>query len=527
MRDIAQTRELLAQYPRNRHILYFLGCALAKQGQRAEAETVLGNLLDLYPDDQQAREAVKQITSSPETSRPATSAVAGANPSGDIVAIIAAYNEGDVIYQVLDDLIKNGIKVYFMDNASTDNTREEVSRLLGKGVIHIERFPKDAAASNRSEQQYVWRDILRRKTEIAKKLNAAWYIHADGDEFRESPWPGLTLAEAIRRVDALGFNALSFDLINFRPVDDHFVPGSDVREHMKYYEEAEFFNRTQIKAWKNTGQPVDLASSGGHQAEFAGRRIFPLPFLHRHYPIRGETHGRQKVLRERLPRFTAEERAAGWHVQYDCYAAGEAKFLKQPAELKPYDPLTARLELMTRALKDPQLASAITRASAGAAILLNQAVCGWMQEVTASKDSESAARTAEKEAIRTLALKAINADDFCKALKHFESEPAPKPAPPAVVSHQPVEATEVLLERAAAFFQASNWSEAGDIYRVLCRRLPNEITVWRGQIECSRQQNHTVLANLILAEALEKHPEWTPLLGGSPKPNGTAKLARR
>ena len=96
-----------------------------------------------------------------------------------------------------------------------------------------------------------------------------------------------------------------------------------------------------------------------------------------------------------------------------------------------------------------------------------------------------------------------------------------------MVSHQPVEATEVLLERAAAFFQASNWSEAGDIYRVLCRRLPNEITVWRGQIECSRQQNHTVLANLILAEALEKHPEWTPLLGGSPKPNGTAKLARR
>ena len=61
----------------------------------------------------------------------------------------------------------------------------------------------------------------------------------------------MTLKEAIRLVNnPLGYNAINFELFNFRPTDNSYVPGHDVRDYMHYYEPAEEFNEMQIKAWK-------------------------------------------------------------------------------------------------------------------------------------------------------------------------------------------------------------------------------------------------------------------------------------
>ena len=62
---------------------------------------------------------------------------------------------------------------------------------------------------------------------------------------------------------------------------------------------------------------VSLARSGGHQAEFAGRRVCPEAADLKHYPIRSSEQGARKVLTERVPRFDPVERAMSWHVQYD------------------------------------------------------------------------------------------------------------------------------------------------------------------------------------------------------------------
>lgn len=64
-----------------------------------------------------------------------------------------------------------------------------------------------------------------------------------------------------------------------------------------------------MKAWRNTGQRVALAESGGDEAAFPGRRIFPYRFLLKHYPIRSQAHGERKVLRERQARWNASRRA--------------------------------------------------------------------------------------------------------------------------------------------------------------------------------------------------------------------------
>ena len=173
----------------------------------------------------------------------------------NITAIISAHNEGDVIYHVIGDLIRQGVSVYLLDHRSTDNTVEEAAKWLGKGLFHIEKFPDDSHYAEENRFQYIWRDILKRKAELASQLDADWFIHADADEFRESPWPGLTLREAFYVVDRLGYNAIDFELLNFRPVDNSFVPGEDVREFLKYYERAEDYNIRQVKAWKNKHLP--------------------------------------------------------------------------------------------------------------------------------------------------------------------------------------------------------------------------------------------------------------------------------
>jgi GT2 family glycosyltransferase/Flp pilus assembly protein TadD len=268
-----------------------------------------------------------------------------------VTAIISSFNEGDVIYHVIGDLIANGVQVYLLDNCSTDNTVAEASRWLGKGLLHVERFPDDSGYSKRNTKEYVWRDILRRKQELAQKLESDWFIHADADEFRESPFTGQTLSEGIESVDKAGFSAINFELLNFRPVNNQFVPGRDVRKSLTHFERGEWFDSAQIKAWKNTGTAVDLVSTGGHSAGFAGRKVYPVPFILRHYPIRSEKHGQNKVYQERLARFAKEERDAGWHVQYDELVKTKKSFLADEKNLVLYNGETYRTELLGRAKK--------------------------------------------------------------------------------------------------------------------------------------------------------------------------------
>lgn len=262
-----------------------------------------------------------------------------------VVAILSAYNEADVISPVIGHLVDNGVDVYLIDNRSTDDTVSEASRWLGKGLLKIEEFPEHEPAPGET-LPFDWTAILQRKEELARELEADWFLHHDADEFREAPWPGMKLRAAIEWVDRLGYNCIDFRVYNFPPTDDRFPPGSDPREHFRYWEEAAEFDRRQLKAWKNPGRPVSLVPSGGHDVGLPDRRIFPIPFLLRHYPIRGQAHGRRKVFSERRGRFVERERARQWHIQYDTIADESHDFLADPARLRPYDAEQVRLELM-------------------------------------------------------------------------------------------------------------------------------------------------------------------------------------
>lgn len=245
-----------------------------------------------------------------------------------VVAVIASYNEEDILVPAIQHLISQGVDVYLIDNWSTDQTYQKAQSLLGKGVIGLERFPQNGPSST-----YEWAEILKRKEQVCREVQADWFLHHDVDEIRESPWQGVSLRDAIFQVDQQGYNAIDFTVINFLPVDDQYSAETSLRDHFKYFE----FVKTpgsfvQIRGWKKTSEAINLHASGGHSVEFSDRRIYPYKFLLRHYPIRSQSHGERKIFKERQERYSTVEKQANWHGQYDAYGVG-ANFLKDPAAL--------------------------------------------------------------------------------------------------------------------------------------------------------------------------------------------------
>jgi hypothetical protein len=328
-----------------------------------------------------------------------------------VVAIIAAYNEADIIGHVVGDLIAQGVLVYFLDDGSTDGTLSTVEPLMGHGVIGVERLAD--TMPDRTPGAFEWERILRRKAQLATELDADWFIHHDADEFRESPWPRLSLCEAIRLVDRLGYTAIDSERLDFWPVDDGFRPGDDVRERLTQWSEPASYDRVQVRCWKKTGAAVDLDSTGGHEARFDGRRVFPIRFILRHYPVRGQRHGTQKVFAERRARFLPGEREKGWHVQYDGLADGTS-FLRDPARLRQYDGDALRVALALRHRGVVELETALARSrqqqveSAEALDVLAREVA---QLRGAIDDAERRAARAGEEAGRLEALLQRSAED--------------------------------------------------------------------------------------------------------------------
>jgi len=249
-----------------------------------------------------------------------------------VVALMAAYNEEDVIVPAIRDLIAQGVQVFLIDNRSTDRTAELASQFLGKGLLAIEQFP-----DREGQDIYDWGEILSHKAKLSQELQADWLLHVDVDEMCEAPWQGVSLREALYAVDRAGFNAIDFTVINFPAVDNDYAPASSLRDHFQYFEFGKGWGHFhQVKGWKKTDQTLDLRSTGGHEILFSGRKIYPYKFLLRHYPFRSQAQAEKKIFLDRLPRFAPNEREAGWHHQYDQIKPGE-NHLVDPASLIKFD----------------------------------------------------------------------------------------------------------------------------------------------------------------------------------------------
>lgn len=262
-----------------------------------------------------------------------------------VVAIVPAHDEEDVVAQTLGDLVGQGIDVYLVDNWSTDATVERARPFLGRGLVAIERFPPDGPS-----RTYDLRALLGRVEAVAERLSwASWVMLHDADERRRSPWRGTTLRDALWHVDRSGFSCVDHVTLNFWPTDDAFDPaGRELEEHFRHFEFSDHPGHFhQRRAWKQLGQRVALAESAGHDVAFAGRRVYPYRFLLKHYPIRSRAQGERK-LRDRSDRWNAQERALGWHRQYDALSPDD--LVREPSSLRWFDPASFDEEFLIERL---------------------------------------------------------------------------------------------------------------------------------------------------------------------------------
>ncbi|WP_261379325.1 ATP-binding cassette domain-containing protein [Denitratisoma sp. DHT3] len=252
-----------------------------------------------------------------EVAAPEPVAAPGATSALRIVALLAVRNEAAYMERCLAHLTAQGIDVLVIDNDSTDATVEIARRWLGKGVIGIERHPYPG--------HYDWQGILRHKAELARSIDADWFIHHDADEIRQSTRPGETLAAAIARLDAAGYNAIDFDEFVFLPLDDAGDAGQDI-DYVADLRHAYYFAPRplhRVNAWKKTAEPVDLLGHGGHQAEFPGRQLSPERLILRHYPFLSRRHLIEKYTRERVYS-DYEVNVLGWHGKRANFQAEES-----------------------------------------------------------------------------------------------------------------------------------------------------------------------------------------------------------
>jgi glycosyltransferase involved in cell wall biosynthesis len=223
-----------------------------------------------------------------------------------IVVLLAVRNEALYIARCLEHLYQQGVETCVIDNESTDETLSIVEKFVGRGVFRIER------------QAYPgYFDLvgqLRLKEKLAAEMDADWIIRCDADEIREAPAPYKTLREGIEAADKAGYNAVNFDEFVFLPTsDEEAYENTDFVETMCYYYFFEPWYPRRVNAWKNTGRPVDLVSSGGHSVKFKGRRIFPVNFIMRHYIALSREHAIRKYGVERIYSET-EIKERRWHV---------------------------------------------------------------------------------------------------------------------------------------------------------------------------------------------------------------------
>lgn len=221
------------------------------------------------------------------------------------VALLASYNERRFIEPCLRHLQEQGVDAYLIDNCSTDNTVELAERWLGRGLIGIESFPRGDG------DVYNWRALLTRKEELARELEADWFLHMDPDEIRLSPVRGQTLAEALESADGKGFNAVNFSEFTFIPTCEE--PDHDHDEFQQtlctYYPFATN-SSNRLNAWKAT-DGVELSWSAGHRVRFPGLRMHPEFFPMKHYLFLSVPHAIEKYVERRYDR---DEVSSGWHI---------------------------------------------------------------------------------------------------------------------------------------------------------------------------------------------------------------------
>jgi len=199
--------------------------------------------------------------------------------------MIPVRNNEEIIQEVIEYLISQGIELVVLDNGSTDKTYEICKKYVGRGILKL---------SNYKSESFRVSINLRMLYDMALVHSPDWVILNASDELLESGIPNRNLKDSIEQIDSEGFNLIQFDRFDFFMTDDDNESANTVKEKFRYYSyQGDFVYR----AWKYF-PGIRNEDVAGHYPVFPdGHRykIWPKKFVMRHYPIRSSNHAKQKI----------------------------------------------------------------------------------------------------------------------------------------------------------------------------------------------------------------------------------------
>jgi glycosyltransferase involved in cell wall biosynthesis len=216
-----------------------------------------------------------------------------------VVAVLAVHNERPYLLNCLSHLVRSGIDFAVVDNGSTDGSTE---------LLKDPRFAPHLVGYCHVpfKGTFAWEEILLAQEQLVRPIDTDWILLVAPDEILHSNTPDETLANAIEKVDAQGYDAIHFDQFDFVPVDHDYIPDHCGAQPLRHYY---FLEIPSIRAWRKTLNVTNV-TQGGHLLTGSDFRLSPETFVNRHYIFRNQAHAFEKYA-GRV--YDAKELARGWH----------------------------------------------------------------------------------------------------------------------------------------------------------------------------------------------------------------------
>lgn len=202
--------------------------------------------------------------------------------------MIPVYNDEDIIEEIIEHYIYEGLKLVILDNGSTDKTFEICKRYLGNNVLDVLQYKTQTYV-------YEWDNLLRILYDMALVHSPDWVIRSDSDEFLESGLKNFTLQQAIEKVNKEGFNLIQFNRFDFFMTDNDNENEKSIRKKMRYYS---YHGDFLYRAWKYHPGIRISHQSVGHYPIFPDNlkyKIYPKKFVMCHYPYRSKKQAEKKI----------------------------------------------------------------------------------------------------------------------------------------------------------------------------------------------------------------------------------------
>lgn len=199
--------------------------------------------------------------------------------------MLSIYNEQDIISDVIENLLDNGLNVVALDNGSTDRSFAICSELAARRGFVLERW--DPVGLDLEQ-------LTLRLFRLAEKQKPDWLIFSDGDEIMETGRSGCTLRRAIEEADAAGYNLMQYNRFDFFMSDQDDLSVSSPVHRMHYYSWQGDFNYRAFKFLPG----LQAFPSFAHYPLFAPEypyKVAPEKLVLRHYPYRSREHAGRKI----------------------------------------------------------------------------------------------------------------------------------------------------------------------------------------------------------------------------------------